>query len=402
MIRTHALAAVILVTGTLATAGSPAAAGPGRIHGTVITDDGDRYTGDIRWDKNEIFWDDIIDASKTERVWERDRGDGVDIRIFGLHIFRSGPARSLRNHARFSIPFGHLAALEPDGDNRVHLELKNGETLTVVEGADLGPRVRGIVVQTADGAVDLDWGDLRRVEFSPGSGGADDDRLFGTVESTVGSFTGFIVWDKDEALADDVLDGEDDGRDRDIPFGRIRSIESLGRHGSRVTLKSGDVLTLRGTNDVDSDNRGIAVTVEKMGTVLVEWNEFRSVTFADAPPSRTYADFDGGHPLRGKVTTRNGETLSGTVEWDKDESRSWESLGGSIQGAEFEIQFADIARVERVSRYAAKVVLKDGLELTLKDSNDVNYKNKGIVVTPDGGGEPRTVGWDDLDAVAFE
>jgi hypothetical protein len=324
----------------------------------------------------------------------------VDIRIFGLHIVRSGNARSLRRHARFSIPFGHLAALEPGGNDRVRLELKTGETLTVVQGADLGPRVRSIVVETPEGTVDLDWGDLGRVEFSAGSGDADTDRLYGTVETSVGSFSGFIVWDKDEALAQDVLDGEDDGRDREIPFGRIRSIESLGHRGSRVTLQSGDVMTLRGTNDVDDDNRGIGITVEKLGTVLVDWSDFRSVTFADAPPSPAYGDFDGGHPLRGTVTTESGETLSGAVEWDKDESRSWESLGGSIQDVDLEIQFANIARIERVSRYAAKVVLRDGLEFTLKDSNDVNHLNQGIVVTPDTG-EARTVGWDDLVRVEF-
>ena len=395
----HAVTAfVLLVTGLAG--GAPAVAGPGRIHGTVITDDGDRYTGVIRWDKNENFWDDAIDANKTERVWTRDQGEGVDIRIFGLHIVRSGNARSLRRHARFSIPFGHLAALEPGGNDHVRLELKTGETLTVVQGADLGPRVRSIVVETPEGTVDLDWGDLGRVEFGAGSGDADTDRLYGTVETSVGSFSGFIVWDKDEALAQDVLDGEDDGRDREIPFGRIRSIESLGHRGSRVTLQSGDVMTLRGTNDVDDDNRGIGITVEKLGTVLVDWSDFRSVTFADAPPSPAYGDFDGGHPLRGTVTTESGETLSGAVEWDKDESRSWESLGGSIQDVDLEIQFANIARIERVSRYAAKVVLRDGLEFTLKDSNDVNHLNQGIVVTPDTG-EARTVGWDDLVRVEF-
>jgi hypothetical protein len=67
---------------------------------------------------------------------------------------------------------------------------------------------------------------------------------------------------------------------------------------------------------------------------------------------------------------------------------------------DLEIQFANIARIERVSRYAAKVVLRDGLEFTLKDSNDVNHLNQGIVVTPDTG-EARTVGWDDLVRVEF-
>jgi hypothetical protein len=92
--------------------------------------------------------------------------------------------------------------------------------------------------------------------------------------------------------------------------------------------------------------------------------------------------------------------LSGDIAWDKDETYSWESLGGEIKNAYFEIQFENIARIERASRYSAKVVLRDGLEFTLEDSNDVNHRNKGIVVTP-AGGEARTVGWEELARVEF-
>lgn len=399
MKRIHTLVALVLLAA--AVPAGPAAAGPGRIHGTVITRDGDRYTGTIRWDKNENYWDDVIDANKTARVWVRDRGDGVDISIFGMRFTHSGSARRMRAYNRFSIPFGELAALEPAGNNRVHLELKSGETLTVVEGADLGPRVRGIVVTGPEGETDLDWGDLGRVEFSAGPGTGDPERLFGTVETAVGSFTGFIVWDRDESLAGDILDGADDGHDREIPFGRIRFIENAGRHGSRVTLKSGDVMTLDGTNDVDDDNRGIAITIDDEGTVLVDWEDFQSLTLADPPPSPAYGDFDGGHALHGTVTTKDGETLTGTLTWDKDESHTWETLEGQIQDVDFQIPFGNIARIERDSRYSARVVLRDGTAFTLKGSNDVSHRNQGIVVDT-GRGEPRTVGWEDMTRVEFD
>jgi hypothetical protein len=387
------------VTG-LAGLASPALAG-GEIHGTVITEDGERITGAIRWDRNENFWDDPIDASKTERVWARDRSEGVDFRIFGIRFLRAGGPRRLRTHSQFSIPFGHLAAVEPRAGGRARLELKNGETLEVLEGADLGHAVRGIVVRGPGGKVELEWEDLERVEFTAAPGtGLDEKRLYGTVETTVGDFTGYVVWDKDEALTTDILDGEEDDQDREVPFADIAGIEKLGRRSSRVHLRSGEVMDLRGTNDVDDDNRGIDIGIENLGQATVEWDEFRRVTFTDPPPSPRYDDFDGGRRLRGTVTTRDDEVMTGEIVWDKDERYTWEALDGEIQNVSFGIRFEHIDRIERVSRRAAKVVLKDGLELTLRESNDVNDKNKGIVVTgPDG--EERVIHWNDFVSVDF-
>ena len=36
----------------------------GRLYGTLRTTDGEQFEGWIRWDKNEAFWDDILDATK--------------------------------------------------------------------------------------------------------------------------------------------------------------------------------------------------------------------------------------------------------------------------------------------------------------------------------------------------
>ena len=41
---------------------SSAGAG-GEIHGTVRTTDDRTFTGPIRWDRNEAFWDDTLNAS---------------------------------------------------------------------------------------------------------------------------------------------------------------------------------------------------------------------------------------------------------------------------------------------------------------------------------------------------
>ena len=39
----------------------------GRLYGTLRTIDGDTFEGWIRWDRNEAWWDDILDASKKTK-----------------------------------------------------------------------------------------------------------------------------------------------------------------------------------------------------------------------------------------------------------------------------------------------------------------------------------------------
>ena len=388
--------ALFLTAATL-TLPSLAMAG-GALYGTVTTHDGQSYTGAIRWDKNENYWDDLLDAGKKDKVEVRRQSDGLDLKIFGVRINKSGRDDSNWTHSQFSIPMGHIASLEAGSGKEVHLTLKNGDALTIRQGADIGGSMRGIVIDDdTEGELELEWEDVAKVAFSetPESINRDAERLYGTVETRVGDFTGYIVWDRDESLQDDVIDGEEDGTKRKIAFRKIAGIEKLGGHGSLIVLKSGSEIELEGTNDVDSDNRGIDVTIQGLGKVSVPWREFERVTFRDPPASPAYASFDGGRAIRGTVTDRDGGTYSGLIVWDQDESYTWESLDGRMRQVDFSILFQHIARIERESRSAARVILTDGLELTLRGSNDVDDENKGIVVLSDDGQE-TVIAWEDF------
>jgi len=279
--------------------------------------------------------------------------------------------------------------------------LKNGEELRIdADGSDVGDGMRGLVIDDQnEGEVSLDWDEVDLIEFSQGPGsGRDDLRLYGTVETDAGDFTGYIVWDRDESLTGDILDGDEDGRSRKVPFERIQEIE--GRHsGSKVTLTDGKVLHLDGSNDVDHSNRGIDVTVPGLGLVKVGWDEFRAVTFAPAPPSRSYADFDGGHKLYGTVTDEDGNRYTGTVVWDNDETWDWEPLNGKDNDVAFAIPFENIKSITRESRRSAKVELNNGDVLFLSDSNDVDRDNKGIRILTEGG--EVELDWYEFAAVVF-
>jgi hypothetical protein len=376
---------------------APGRAG-GELHGTVVTRHGDRWTGPIRWDKNENFWDDVLDATKEEEI--ETRRSSREVKFLGFRISSSGSVGKIRSE--LAIPMGHIRSIGPTGRDRVEIVLKNGEILRSRESADIGDRMRGIVVEdAATGQVEVEWDAVDRIEFSSGEGEERDRRrLYGTVETRRARFTGFIVWDKDESLLDDILDGEEDGRNYKIPFGKIRKIERRGSRSSEVTLDGGRTVVLRGTNDVDKDNRGIVITIPGIGSVEVSWDEFREVVFTPAPASIRYEEFDGGTRLYGVVRDQDGREYRGRIVWDNDERYGWEPLNGEAVGVEFAILFQNIASIERESNRAAAVELKNGERYVLEGSNDVDRDNKGVIILTDDGEEIR-LDWSAFEAVEF-
>ena len=395
-----------------ATAASPLSAdGRGRIHGTVTTSDGERYKGLIRWDSNEASWVDIIDCTKELELSRRRGKDDEHVKSIYIFGIRIGKVRTKGRYdilsAQCHVAFGHLEAIEFINDDTALLIFKSGEELEVTAGStDIGDNIRGIIVEDPDeGKIELDWDDIDRVEFSQGGYeiySSFGDRLYGTLTTRKGdTFTGWVCWDADEVLSGDILDGESRGRDREIPFGKIRTIERRSSSSARVTLKNGDKLTLKGTNDVDSSNRGISIFVEDFGVVKVDWDEFDRIDFEEASAPVDYSRFDGGRLLRGTVYTDSGESYTGHVRWDDDEEYTWEMLDTEFRGVEMDIELGNISTIRRKGCCSAVITLWDGHEFKVKGSNDVDDENKGIFVILDSG-EEIEVDWDDFDYVEFK
>ncbi len=217
----------------------------GFLYGTVTTDEGEEYTGRIRWDKNEGFWDDLIDATKYDDDHFESRSRNRNhIRIFGLSI-NTGDEWSWSSSSQ--LEFGNVESIEPRSRGRATVTLKNGEKIRFEDsGSDIGTGNRGIQVDVeGEGIIDLDWSDLERVEFfpEPDSYKPTDEsvqRLFGRVTTESGDdFTGYICWDADEIYSTDILDGEEKGRDREVPFETIEVIEKRSSGSCNVKLKSG-------------------------------------------------------------------------------------------------------------------------------------------------------------------
>ena len=223
----------------------------GRLHGTLKTTSGLRFTGYITWDVDEIYSTDILDGKTAGFSYE--------------------------------IPFGAVDRIHREDRRSARVLLHSGESLTLSGTNDVNRENRGITVSDPGlGQVKVQWDDFAFVRFH----GTDSEaswndfdggrQLRGTVITAAGDeLSGEITWDQDEYQSWEMLNGSVRGAELDIEFSNIARIVKY-EHGSAVVLRDGRSLTLSGSNDVDSGNRGIVVTSDGESRT-VKWADFREL-----------------------------------------------------------------------------------------------------------------------------
>ena len=389
----------------------------GLLYGKVYTVDNDVLEGYIRWDRNETSWDDILDGDKEldreyrSRYRDRDYSDddrrifqGGRIEIFGVSIF----GNEWPSQASSGLRMGHIKTLIPDGDDEVLLILKSGEEVELENGSgDIGEDIREILVDTDDeGIIELYWKDIDKIEFSesPGRQSSFGKRLYGTLVTRRGDeYNGFICWDMDEAFDTDILDGQEGHRKRKMEFKDIKMIERRSSKSALVTLQNDKKIRLDDSNDVDDSNRGIVVSDNELGRVLVTWDEFDYVEFRNPPEGTPYSEYDGGKKLYGTVKTERGKEYKGEIKWDADEAYTWELLDGKIDDIDFSVEFSKIKSIDKTARRGSEVTLKDGRKLRLRDSNDIDDGNKGVIVLVNGDDDDEVmIEWEDFESIRFD
>jgi hypothetical protein len=261
-----------------------------------------------------------------------------------------------------------------------------------------------IIVEEEEKEISFRWDDIEAIEFLDTPKAVRSrfgERLYGTVLTEEGGgFTGFICWDLDEMFTTQELDGESEEKDTEVAFGEIASIEKKDSSSALVTLKTGDVLTLTGTNDVNADNRGILVLDPMLGQVRLSWSEFAKLVLKEAPEDLK-DQFDGGAPLKGTVETVSGDTYHGMIRWDNDEEFGWELLDGNYSDLEFDVEIGLVRSIEKKSHDSSVVSLLDGRSFELQGSNDVDGGNKGIFILLENG-EETVVRWQHFSRVDFD
>lgn len=386
------------------------------IYGTITTDDDDSYTGQIRWGKEEALWFDYFNSSKPENEFLDYLSDdevaalnGDRYSVFESSLFgnkrKSWTGDDKHTHS-FACQFGDIKSIEVRRREKITLTLKNGEELYLKGGSnDIGAQVQ--INDESIGLIKLDWDNIKRVDFKKTPSQIENaygSPLYGKVVTEQGSFDGYLQWDHDERMTADELNGKYDDGELDIEFGNIRSIKKTWR-GSEVTLKSGRVFELRGSNDVNKSNRGIIVNMPHIGRVDIEWKEFEEIIFADAPsnPELSYDDFHGEKELRATVTVEDGSSYNGHIAFDLDETYQLEILNGKEKDISYFIPFGHIKSIVPKSRRGSLVTLLNGHELQLEDSVDVEDDNDGILIFENGrDNDAAYVTWDEIEEITFE
>jgi len=406
MFRTK-LPILLLILTALVAGTASGADNDGYIYGTITTRDGDTYTGTMRWGKQEVFWDDLFNATKDGNPWLRYVPDNArfndkkekDFTMFGVRVFGDG---WLASEHLFICQFGEIQSIKNRRHGRATLTMKNGDDVDVTSGGDTGVKIR--MIDENLGTMNIDWDNIRTIDFkeTPRSAKAEGYRLRGKVKTYDMEFDGYVMWDAEECISSDVLDGESDDGDMEIEFGNIRTIARANRRSCVVTLKDGREFRLRGTNDVNEENRGIFVWDDRYGKTEIGWDEFQEVIYEDKDSSgKGYKEFNHDNKLKGTVKTIEGGVFEGDIVYDLDEHAGYEILNGNLDDMEFNIPFHMIKSVTPKGRHSAIVDLRNGQSLRLEDGQDVSASQDGLLIFLNDN-DREYVEWEDVDTIIFK
>ncbi|WP_258098194.1 hypothetical protein [Marinoscillum pacificum] len=387
----------------------------GFMYGRVTTIDGKTFEGALRWGKEEAYWTDMFNASKDENenldFLSRDEIEELEDRrrtFIGrnngwVNVSWTWDDDDNEFVHQFACQFGEIKTIRPTRRQGAEVTMQSGLTYDLDGNGynDINTDIK--VVDSELGTIEIDWDRIELIEFKETPSRLTEkfgEPLYGKVETSEGVFTGFVQWDHDERVSTDKLDGDTEDGDVSISFGKIKSIERYGSSRSVVILNSGRELELRGSNDVNDENRGIIIAVDGIGRVDVPWDEFEKVTFLDAPDSGpAYSSFSKQPRITGTVELRNGDEFSGELIYDLDEAYQFEVLQGMLDDVEMIIPFKNIRNITPRNYDNCTVTLNNGDKFLLGDSQDVSDKNQGVLVKK--GGEIMYFPFEDVEQITF-
>ena len=383
----------------------------GFIYGKVTTKSNSEYVGLIRWGGEEIFWNDVFNSIKiygnktinvpeTEDhdIIEETEKDAWDI----LNIWENMYSGQLH---QFSCRFGDIKRLVPGENGNVIVVFKNNQQLKVKGGSnDIHATVS--VYDYEIGEISLKWDKLKKVEFfdtptkiinKPGN------PLNGTVHTKSGQFVGLIQWDHDERIGTDVLDIHKDKMKLQIEFKKVKCLNKSNCN-TIITLVNDTKINASGSNDVNCENRGIIVTIDKIGKVDIPWTKFERVCFDNKNDysGEAYRDYTNPKRLKGTVKKINNESVSGFIVFDKDEQWDFEHLEGLNEGLKYVIPFRNIESVIPKNLDYTYINLRNGTKLLLGQLQDVSAKNEGVLVYTKANGDPVHIDWEEIDEILLE
>lgn len=382
----------------------------GFIYGKITSTSGAKYQGQIRWGKEEAYWNDIFNATKTsesENTYKKyaegkknknwwENLDGGILKIWDDEY-------SSQTH-QFTCRFGDIKSISPQGESRVKCEFKNGLIITLKGGSnDFGTTI--VINDYELGIIKLRWSKISKIEFKDTPKKLEVKMgapLFGTVKTSDETLLGFVQWDKDERLDTDLLEGSSSSEKLAIAFRKIACIENLGNK-SLIKSKNNKSIVMHGTNDVNSENRGIVVSINGIGKVEIPWSSFTSVCFDDHSNDSgpAYGTYNEPQRLFGSVKDLDGNEFIGLIIFDKDEKWDFEQLEGLHKSHKYIIPFKNIKTIVPKNEDYTYVILRNEKKLLLGKLQDVSSKNEGVVIISSNS-DANFIDWDKVDEINFE
>ena len=212
------------------------------------------YKGFVQWDLDENSQESLLDG-RTETTW-------------------------------VSVAFKNIESIKSLGNSSL-VTLHSGRELCMWGENDVNATDRGIAINMPSiGQVIVGWHDFKSFRTIPldqlnlpvyDDFGA-PERLFGRVETRDGrSLEGILVYDLDEAMDFELLDGQNGNISYRIPFKYVREIEPKNYKYTWVKLSGGTELVLGGMYDVMATNDGILIFRTGGEVVYVRWRDVKRI-----------------------------------------------------------------------------------------------------------------------------
>ncbi|WP_421918315.1 hypothetical protein [Marinifilum sp.] len=225
------------------------------IYGKITTTIGE-FTGFIQWDHDERLLQDKLDGESRD--------------------------------GEMNIPFAKIKEIIKE-ENGSKVVLQSGRQLLLKSSNDVTRSNRGIVVTIPQvGRIDFTWKHflaLQILALPKKSDGCysefkDSERLYGKVTTKKGeTFEGVIVYDLDEAMDSEILNGLNDKLEFSVPFRNIKRIIPKAYNYCLVELKSGQELFLGDKTDVSEKNAGILIFTGNDSYEIVDWTNLKEIEF---------------------------------------------------------------------------------------------------------------------------
>lgn len=382
-------------------AATAADADNGALYGKVLLDGGREVHGAIRWGNSnpKLYWlhhlngrraepydisdldDDVVDA-----ILDSQPGPSIDVNGTTIEFVKWFSKAEIRP-GMFDVEFGAISSITFD-HSLATIQLVDGGTIVAERRSrDMDA---DITVLLEDGSRrEYDDDELREIHFSaaPLEHPAFPAFIYGSVDSTLGPWAGLIEWDSDEREADDELDGDVDEDELSIDFGDIVSIETVDESASRVVTKDGIERVLTGSNDVNSENRGIVVHHPDHGSVTLNWEVFKKVTFEPLPsdflPRRSVWSNTGR--VSGAVVT-DQTRLQGNVIMDINLEFAAEAIVARNQDfRRASIPLRLVRAIHREGDGKARVELTSGRQFTFDTGHPLAAGGSGILIASEAG-----------------